>query len=141
VGAGRDPACRKLSGGVPVWLSVWSEMQTTLLCTHKLYDIYTIFYSRLAVSNSIFYVSLGNNFLLFCGGPPSCGNPGQLPSLLPLKSGPTQILRASFGPPCSRSEIYAARLSYAARPTMRIARRCTALNNNNNNNKQICIAP
>ena len=36
-----------------------------------------------------FYVSLGNNFLLFfCGGPPSCGGPGQLPSLPSLKSGP-----------------------------------------------------
>jgi len=22
------PACKKLSGGVPVWLSIWSEVQT-----------------------------------------------------------------------------------------------------------------
>jgi len=34
-----------------------------------------------------FYVSLGNIFLLFCGGLPSCGGPGQLPSLPSLKSG------------------------------------------------------
>jgi len=26
----RHPACRKLSGGVLVWLSVWSEMQTCI---------------------------------------------------------------------------------------------------------------
>jgi len=32
-----------------------------------------------------FYVSLGNNFLLFCGGPCSCGGPEQLPSLPSLK--------------------------------------------------------
>ena len=24
------PACKKQSGGVPVWLSVWSKVQTTL---------------------------------------------------------------------------------------------------------------
>ena len=35
-----------------------------------------------------FYVSLGNNFYCFCGGTPSCGGPGQLPSLPSLKSGP-----------------------------------------------------
>jgi len=28
------------------------------------------------------------NFYCFCGGLPSCGGPGQLPSLLSLKSGP-----------------------------------------------------
>ena len=38
-----------------------------------------------------FYVSLGNNFFYcFCGGPPSCGGPGQLPSLPSLKSGPEE---------------------------------------------------
>ena len=37
-----------------------------------------------------FYVSLGNNFLLFCGAPPSCGGPGQLPSLPSLKSDPVR---------------------------------------------------
>ena len=35
-----------------------------------------------------FYVSLGNNFFLFLWRPPSCGGPGQLPSLPSLKSGP-----------------------------------------------------
>jgi len=25
------PACKKLSGGLPAWLSVWSEMQTCIL--------------------------------------------------------------------------------------------------------------
>ena len=35
-----------------------------------------------------FYVSLGNNFLLFLWRPLSCGGPGQLPSLPSLKSGP-----------------------------------------------------
>jgi len=24
------PACKKLSGGVPAWLSVWSEVQTCI---------------------------------------------------------------------------------------------------------------
>jgi len=46
-----------------------------------------IFYSRLSVSKSI-YVSFGNNFLLFCGGPASCGGPGQLPSLPSLNPAP-----------------------------------------------------
>jgi len=36
-----------------------------------------------------FYVSLGNNFLLFLWRLPSCGGPGQLSSLPSLKSGPT----------------------------------------------------
>jgi len=25
------PACKKLSGGVPAWLSVWSEVQTCII--------------------------------------------------------------------------------------------------------------
>ena len=28
--AGRAPACKKLSGGVLAWLSVWSEVQTCI---------------------------------------------------------------------------------------------------------------
>ena len=27
------PACKKLSGGVPAWLSVWSEVQTHIWCS------------------------------------------------------------------------------------------------------------
>jgi len=38
-----------------------------------------------------FYVSLGNNFYCFCGGPPGCGGPGQLPSLPSLKSSPDAL--------------------------------------------------
>jgi len=47
------------------------------------------FYSKLSVSKNIFYVSLGNIFLLFFVEPPGpgCGGPGQLPSLPSLKSG------------------------------------------------------
>ena len=65
----------------------------------QLYDLnvnsmtYTLlFYSRLSVSKSFFYVSLDNNFLLFLWRPLSCGGPlGQLSSLPPpLKSGPAQ---------------------------------------------------
>jgi len=26
----RHPACKKLSGGVPAWLAVWSEVQTCI---------------------------------------------------------------------------------------------------------------
>ena len=51
-----------------------------------------IFYSRLSVSKSIFYVSLGNIFLLFLWRPPSCGGRGQLPSLPFLKSGPEHTI-------------------------------------------------
>jgi len=29
-GRASDPACKKLSGGVLVWLSVWSEVQTCI---------------------------------------------------------------------------------------------------------------
>jgi len=29
--AGRHPACKKLSGGVLAWLSVWSQVQTCIL--------------------------------------------------------------------------------------------------------------
>jgi len=28
----RHPACKKLSGGVLAWLSVWSEVQTCIIC-------------------------------------------------------------------------------------------------------------
>ena len=38
-----------------------------------------------------FYVSLGNIFLLFLWRPPSCGGPGQLPSLPFLKSCPVRL--------------------------------------------------
>ena len=42
------------------------------------------FYSRLSVSKSFFYVSLGNNFFtVFCGGPLVVEAPEQLPSLPP----------------------------------------------------------
>ena len=46
---------------------------------------YTLFfYSRLSASKSIFYVSLGNNFLLFfVEAPLVVEAPGQLPNLLP----------------------------------------------------------
>jgi len=30
------PACKKLSGGVLAWLSVWSELQTDATATHCL---------------------------------------------------------------------------------------------------------
>jgi len=46
----------------------------------------------------VFYVSLGNNFLLFLWSlPPTCGGPGQLPSLPSLKSDPdrTTVFRAT----------------------------------------------
>ena len=51
---------------------------------YELCDLHTIFYSRLSVSKSIFYVSVGNNFFtVFCRGPLVVEAPGQLPSLPP----------------------------------------------------------
>ena len=47
-----------------------------------------IFYSRLSVSKSIFMFPYVIIFLLFLWRPPSCGGPGQQPSLPSLKSGP-----------------------------------------------------
>ena len=44
---------RGQSGGVLVWLSVWSKVQK-LYDTYKLYDLHAIFYSRLSFSKSIF---------------------------------------------------------------------------------------
>ena len=38
-----------------------------------------------------YYVSLGNNFVTVLWRPPSCGGPGQLPSLPSLKSGPASL--------------------------------------------------
>jgi len=43
-----------------------------------------------------FYVSLGNIFYCFCGRPPSCGGPGQLPSLPPLIPALKKYLRSSY---------------------------------------------
>ena len=41
-----------------------------------------IFLFQINSFKKYFYVSLGNNFFYcFCGGPPICGGPGQLPSL------------------------------------------------------------
>ena len=40
-----------------------------------------VFYSRLSVSKSIFMFPWVIFFYCFCGGPPSCGGRGQLPSL------------------------------------------------------------
>jgi len=57
------PACKKLTGGVLAWLSVWSKVQTTLWSKYKLYDLHAIFCSTLSVSKSFFYV-LCNNFLI-----------------------------------------------------------------------------
>jgi len=51
---GQIYVCGSQSGGVLVWLSVWSKVQTTLWSTHKLYDLHAIFYSWLSVSKSIF---------------------------------------------------------------------------------------
>jgi len=49
----------------------------------------TLFLFQIISFKKYFYVSLCHIFLIFCGGPPSCGGPGQLPSLPPpLKSGP-----------------------------------------------------
>jgi len=53
------PACKKQSaGGVLVWLSVWSKVQTTLSPTR-----YFLF--QIISFKKYFYVFLGNNFLLF----------------------------------------------------------------------------
>jgi len=53
---------------------------------------YTLFfYSRLSVSKSIFYVSLGNNFFtVFCGGPLVVEAPG--PVCPHLESGPVEMM-------------------------------------------------
>ena len=50
--------------------------------TYKIYDLHTIFYSRLSVSKSIFYVSLGNIFTVFVEAL-VVKAPGQLPSSPP----------------------------------------------------------
>ena len=48
-----------------------------------------IFLFQIISFKKYFYVSLGNNFFtVFVEAPPSCGGPGQLPSLPSLKSGP-----------------------------------------------------
>jgi len=73
---------RGQSGGVLVWLSAWSKEQTTL-DLHINSMTYTLFfYSRLSVSKSIFYVSLGNIFTVFVEAL-VVKAPGQLPSLPP----------------------------------------------------------
>jgi len=76
-----------------VWLSTWSKLHTTQWSTYKLYDIHAIFYSRLSVRKSIFYVFLGNNFFtVFLWRPLSCGGPWATAQFAPprLKSGPDQ---------------------------------------------------
>jgi len=86
---------KKQSGGVLVWLSVWSKVQTTLWSTYKLYDLHAIFYSRLSVSK-VFYVSLGNKyFYCFCGSLLVVEAPGPLfaPTLLKY----SKIRDHSFG--------------------------------------------
>ena len=54
---------KKQSGGVLVWLSVWSKVQTTLCSTR-----YFLF--QIISFKKYFNVSLGNNFLLFFSGGP-----------------------------------------------------------------------
>ena len=77
-------ACKKKSGGVLVWLSVWSKVQTTLWSTYILHDQHAIFYFRLSVSKSIFMFPLGNNFILFCGCPLVVEALGNYPVCPPL---------------------------------------------------------
>ena len=71
------------SGGVPVWLSVWSKVQPTQWSTYKLCDIHAIFYYRLSVSKSIFLFPYVIFLYCFCGDPLVVESPGQLPSLPP----------------------------------------------------------
>ena len=52
-------------GGVLVWLSLWRMVQTTLWSAYKLCDLHAIFLFEIISLKKYFYVSLGNDFLLF----------------------------------------------------------------------------
>jgi len=82
------------SGGVLVWLSVWSKVQTTLWSTYKLYDLHANFYSRLSVSKSIFMFPQVIIFYCFSVEAPYLWRPlGNCPVCPgPLKSGPGKSL-------------------------------------------------
>jgi len=61
---------RGQSGGVLVWLSVWSKEQTTLYDLHINSMTYTLFFLFQVISfKKYFYVSLGNNFYCFVEAP------------------------------------------------------------------------
>jgi len=56
------------SGGVLVWLSVWSKVQTTLWSTYKIYDLHAIFIPDYQFQK-VFLCSLGNIFSVFVEAP------------------------------------------------------------------------
>ena len=67
--AGRTPDCKKLSGGVLAWLSVWSEVQTCIMHMAQLMPLPLL--SLASVKSRLVYLS-------------GIGSPGVIPEKGPL---------------------------------------------------------